>query len=101
MMYLLDATPGISSVMTFSIVAFLLIIVALVAILLYAKAKLLPSGEVKLTINEETEMTVQPGSTILSALSGNKIFLPSTTTHQKSIKKVGGRAWHRPSGFTQ
>lgn len=77
MMYLLDATPGISSVMTFSIVAFLLIIVALVAILLYAKAKLLPSGEVKLTINEETEMTVQPGSTILSALSGNKIFLPS------------------------
>lgn len=77
MMYLLDATPGISSVMTFSIIAFLLIIVALVAILLYAKAKLLPSGEVKLTINEETEMTVQPGSTILSALSSNKIFLPS------------------------
>lgn len=77
MMYLLDATPGISSVMTFSIIAFLLIIVALVAILLYAKAKLLPSGEVKLTINDETEMTVEPGSTILSALSSNKIFLPS------------------------
>jgi Na+-transporting NADH:ubiquinone oxidoreductase subunit F len=77
MMYILDATPGISSVMTFSIIAFLLIIVALVAILLYAKAKLLPSGEVKLTINDETEMTIQPGTTILSALSENKIFLPS------------------------
>jgi len=77
MNYLLDASPGMSSIMTFSIIVFLLVTVLLVAILLYAKVKLLPGGEVKITINDEKELTVEPGSTILSALSSNKIFLPS------------------------
>lgn len=77
MMYLLDASTGLSSVMTFSIIAFLIIVVLLVAILLYAKAKLLPSGEVKLTINDTKEIIVEPGATILSTLSAHKIFLPS------------------------
>jgi len=60
-----------------SIVVFLLVILALVSMLLFAKAKLSPKGEVKLTINEETVFTVNPGSTILSTLSEQKIFLPS------------------------
>ncbi len=76
-MLLLEAGAGITTVMTLSIVAFLVIILLLVAILLYAKAKLLPSGEVKLTINDDRELTIQPGATILGALSENKIFLPS------------------------
>lgn len=77
MNYLLDASPGMSSIMTFSIIVFLLVTVLLVAILLYAKLKLLPGGEVKITINDDKELTVEPGSSILSALSSNKIFLPS------------------------
>lgn len=60
----------------FSIVVFLLVIIALVAVLLFAKAKLTPQGEVKLNINDR-EISVSPGSNLLSTLSGNGIFLPS------------------------
>jgi Na+-transporting NADH:ubiquinone oxidoreductase subunit F len=60
-----------------SVVAFLIIVLVLVATLLYAKAKLTPSGEVKIIINEEKELTVNPGNTILSTLSEQGIFLPS------------------------
>ncbi len=74
---ILLATQSITSIIGISIIAFLIIILLLVAILLYAKAKLLPSGEVKLTVNDERELDIQPGTTVLSALSENKIFLPS------------------------
>ncbi len=68
---------NISTVILTSIVVFLGIILLLVIILLYAKKKLTPQGEVTLTINEEKEMKVEPGSTILSTLSASGIFLPS------------------------
>ena len=71
------ADAGVTTVMIISIVAFLVTILALVAILLFAKAKLMPSGEVKLTVNDEKEFVTEPGSTILTVLSNNKIFLPS------------------------
>ena len=60
-----------------SIAVFLIIILLLVAILLYAKAKLLPSGEVKVVINDDKELVVSPGSTLLSTLGNEKILLPS------------------------
>ncbi|MCG8578351.1 MAG: NADH:ubiquinone reductase (Na(+)-transporting) subunit F, partial [Bacteroidales bacterium] len=61
-----------------SIVIFLVVILALVSILLYAKKKLMPSGEVTININDgEKELVVDPGQTLLSALGDNKIFLPS------------------------
>lgn len=60
-----------------AIVVFLLITLLLVTLLLYAKAKLSPSGLVKLTINGERELEIEPGSTILSTLSNSNIFLPS------------------------
>ncbi len=59
-----------------SIIVFLLVIMLLVVMLLYARAKLTPQGEVKLKINDK-EMMVRPGSTVLSTLSGQSIFLPS------------------------
>ncbi len=68
---------NISTVILTSIVVFLGVILLLVIILLYAKKKLTPQGEVTLMINEEKEMKVEPGSTILSTLSANGIFLPS------------------------
>ncbi|MEA4968141.1 MAG: NADH:ubiquinone reductase (Na(+)-transporting) subunit F [Bacteroidaceae bacterium] len=64
-------------ILIISVVVFLFIILLLVWVLLFARKKLLPQGEVKLTINNEKELTVQPGSTVLSTLSENKIFLPS------------------------
>lgn len=60
-----------------SIVVFLIIILLLVSILLYAKSKLLPSGEVTVNINSENDLVVEPGSTLLTTLGNNKILLPS------------------------
>lgn len=60
-----------------SIVVFLVFILLLVSIILFAKAKLSPSGKVKLTINGEKTIEVEAGSTLLTTLGNNKIFLPS------------------------
>ena len=59
-----------------SIAVFLLVIMLLVGMLLYARKKLTPQGEVKMTLNDK-ELTVSPGNTVLSTLSANDIFLPS------------------------
>jgi Na+-transporting NADH:ubiquinone oxidoreductase subunit F len=64
-------------VITSAIVVFLLLILILVGLLLYAKTKLSPSGSVTLNINGEKDIEVAPGSSILATLSNNKIFLPS------------------------
>ena len=66
-----------TTVIGISIVVFLVIILMLLSLLLYAKAKLLPSGEVTLNINDEKDMVVSPGSTLLSTFGENKILLPS------------------------
>jgi Na+-transporting NADH:ubiquinone oxidoreductase subunit F len=67
-----------STVVIASVAVFLGIIILLVAILLFAKKKLTPSGEVKIDINEgEREIITEPGNTLLSTLSNNKILLPS------------------------
>ncbi len=61
-----------------AIVAFLIVTLILVALLLYAKAKLTPSGEVTIDINNgEKVLSVEPGSSLLSTLGNNGVFLPS------------------------
>jgi Na+-transporting NADH:ubiquinone oxidoreductase subunit F len=68
---------NITTIITVSIITFLGVILLLVALLLYAKAKLTPKGKAKITINGEKEIEVTPGSSLLSTLSNEKIFLPS------------------------
>ncbi len=60
-----------------SIIVFLTITFLLVGMLLGVKAKLLPSGPVSLKINGDNQVEVTSGSTLLSTLGNNKIFLPS------------------------
>lgn len=60
-----------------SIVVFLVIILLLVWVLLFARKKLTPEGLVKIVINDERSLEVQPGSSLLSTLSNEGIFLPS------------------------
>lgn len=60
-----------------SIVVFLFIIITLVMVLLYARKKLTPQGDVKININDEKDLIAEPGSTLLATLSANDIFLPS------------------------
>jgi len=62
---------------TASIIAILILTTLLVGILLIAKAKLLPSGNVHIKINGEKDVEVPAGGTLLSTLSNSKIFLPS------------------------
>lgn len=60
-----------------AIIAFAVITLILVAVLLFAKKKLTPSGSVKITINGEKEITTETGGTLLSTLAEQNIYLPS------------------------
>ena len=81
-----------------SVAVFLTLILLLVVILLSAKAKLSPSGPVKINVNGEQDLEVGSGSTLLSTLGDNKLFLPSacggggTCVQCKCIVKDGGGA---------
>jgi len=61
------------------VIAFTLIVLALVAVILVAKDTLVPSGEVKIEINGDAANTlrVQPGDKLLNVLTAHKIFLPA------------------------
>lgn len=60
-----------------SVVVFLIIIIILVVVILVAKSKLLPSGNVKIVINDDKELDVPAGGTLLSTLQNQKIYLSS------------------------
>jgi Na+-transporting NADH:ubiquinone oxidoreductase subunit F len=60
-----------------SIIVFLLLILLLVSLLLIVKSKLTPSGNVKITVNDEKEIETSMGGTVLSTLQSNGIFLSS------------------------
>ncbi|OFX73307.1 MAG: NADH:ubiquinone reductase (Na(+)-transporting) subunit F [Bacteroidetes bacterium GWE2_29_8] len=66
-----------TNIVLYSIIVFLLIMLILVGLLLFAKSKLAPSGKLKITINNDKEIEVEGGSSLLSTLSNEKIFLPS------------------------
>ena len=60
-----------------AVVIFLIVVLALVGLLLFAKAKLVPSGNVKVVINGEKESETAIGTTALGALQEAGIFLSS------------------------
>ncbi|MEL6656501.1 MAG: NADH:ubiquinone reductase (Na(+)-transporting) subunit F [Bacteroidota bacterium] len=62
-----------------AVILFTAVILLLSFMLIAARKRLVPQGEVKIVINgdEENPMMVQPGDTLLSALSNKSIFLPS------------------------
>lgn len=68
---------SLGQIILLSITVFLGITLLLVGMLLYAKSKLTAGGTVKIKINDEKELEVSPGSTLLSTLSQEQLFLPS------------------------
>lgn len=60
-----------------SIILILVVILLLVALLLVLRAKLMPQGNVKITINDDKEMTVPTGGTLISTLGEQGVHLPS------------------------
>ncbi len=68
-----------SAIIITSIIAFTAVILLLVFILLFAQSKLVQSGPVNIIVNgdKDNPIVTSAGSTLLSTLSAQKIFLPS------------------------
>ncbi len=62
-----------------SVSIFTVVVLILVLILNFAESQLLPQGDVTVEINGDSEKSIitRPGSTLLSALAGQSVFLPS------------------------
>ena len=60
-----------------SLVVFLAVILLLVVALLVLRAKLMPSGDVTLTINGDKKLTVPTGNSLISTLAEQEVYLPS------------------------
>jgi Na+-transporting NADH:ubiquinone oxidoreductase subunit F len=63
----------------FGVIAFTVMILALVAVLLVAKSRLVASGNVSILINDDADQKLETksGGTLLSTLAANRIFIPS------------------------
>ncbi len=59
------------------VLMFTMIVLLLVAIILIAKSKLIPSGNVKILINGEKEVEAPAGGKLLNVLADNKLFVSS------------------------
>ncbi|MBR3799163.1 MAG: NADH:ubiquinone reductase (Na(+)-transporting) subunit F [Bacteroidales bacterium] len=66
-----------SIVLISAIAVFLVVMVALVAILLFAKKKLTPQSKVKITINDKDTLEVDTGNSLMLTLKEHNIHLPS------------------------
>lgn len=60
-----------------AVVVFSIVILALSYMLISARKKLLPQGDVLININGEKTISVAPGASLLTTLSDQNIFLPS------------------------
>ena len=87
-----------------SIVLFLGVSILLVVILLVAKKYLVPSGKATITINNDKQIEVETGSSLLSTLSNEKIFLPSACGGGGSCAVVrywkAGEKFYRQNKYT-
>jgi Na+-transporting NADH:ubiquinone oxidoreductase subunit F len=60
-----------------SVIVFLIAVLIPVAILIIVKKRLTPKGNVKININDERELEVKPGNSLLQTLAEEQIYLPS------------------------
>ena len=68
---------GTTSIILTSVVVFLIAVLVPVTILVIVRKKLTPQGKVKININNEKNIEVEPGSSLLATLANEQIFLPS------------------------
>ncbi|KHD24345.1 Na(+)-translocating NADH-quinone reductase subunit F [Vibrio caribbeanicus] len=61
------------------VVMFTLIVLALVLVILFAKSKLVPTGDITISVNGDDSLAIvtQPGGKLLSALAGAGVFVSS------------------------
>jgi Na+-transporting NADH:ubiquinone oxidoreductase subunit F len=84
------------------------VVLALVAVLLGARSRLVAAGEVSIVVNADADKTlkVPAGGTLLGALADNKIFIPSACGGKGAcgvcevvIKEGGGALLPTETGF--
>ena len=75
--------------MTYSVIAFIVIGVGLASMILFTKDKLVSTEECKIFINDDPEMTKETpgGETLLAALSSNGIPIPSPCGGKATCKQ--------------
>jgi Na+-transporting NADH:ubiquinone oxidoreductase subunit F len=85
---------------------FTLVVLALVALILVAKSKLVASGNVKIIVNDEKELVVPAGDKLLGVLANQGIFVSSAcggggTCAQCKVKifEGGGNPSHRERAY--
>ena len=66
-----------TQIILLSIAVFFVAVIIPVILLVILRKKLAPQGKVKININDEKEIEVEPGSSLLSTLANEQIFLPS------------------------
>ena len=62
---------------TLGVALFTLIVISLVTFIIFAKSKLVATGDVNITINGEKTITVPAGGKLLQTLAAEKLFVPS------------------------
>lgn len=64
----------IVSIIITSIIVFLIVVLVPVGVLVILKKRLTPQGKVKITINNERIIEVEPGDSLLTTLANQQIF---------------------------
>ncbi len=89
-----------------AIVVFLAIVLLLVALLLWLRAKVMPEGDVQLRINDDRELTVPTGGTLIGTLAEQGVHLPSACGGKGScgqcrcrVRQGGGAILPTEQGF--
>ena len=80
-----------------AIAIILVVILLLVALLLILRAKLIPQGNVKITINDDKELEVPTGGTLISTLGEAGVHLPSACGGKGSCGQCKCRVVNRRS----
>jgi len=76
---------------TVGVVMFTVIVMTLVGIVLFARSRLVASGHVSITVNEEKTIESPVGLKLLSALGESKIFLPAACGGQGTCGQCRAR----------
>ncbi len=75
-----------------AIVVMLAVVILLVTLLLVLRNKLLPTGNVTITINDDKQLTVPTGNSLISTLAQQQIYLPSACGGKGSCGQCKCRA---------
>ena len=68
---------SVTSIIITSVVVFLITVLIPVILLVFVRKRLTPKGNVRININDERDLEVKPGNSLLQTLADEQIFLPS------------------------